>query len=99
MKRDYWNFVSMVKNCCVVGCHNVFKKNSDIQFYRFPTNPEKRSKWIAAVKRHDWVPNDKTWISSTYFVTGKRSDSPLAPNYVPTLFPQFSSPVKRTLEN
>ena len=51
MKRDYWNFVSMVKNCCVVGCHNVFKKNSGIQFYRFPTNPEKQSKWIAAVKR------------------------------------------------
>jgi len=35
--RD-WNFVVMVKNCCVVGCHNAFKKNSGIQFYRFPTN-------------------------------------------------------------
>ena len=98
MKRDYWNFVSMVKNCCVVGCHNVFKKNSGIQFYRFPTNPEKQSKWIAAVKRDDWVPNDNTWICSTHFVTGKRSDNPLAPNYVPTLFPQLSSPAKQTLE-
>lgn len=81
----------MVKNCCVVGCHNVFKKNSGIQFYRFPTNPEKRSKWIAAVKRDDWAPNDNTWIYSTHFVTGKRSDNPLAPNFIPTLFPQFNS--------
>ena len=31
-------------------------------------------------------------------MTGKRSDSPLAPNYVPTWFPQLSSPAKRTLE-
>lgn len=88
----------MVKNCCVVGCHNVFKKNSGIQFYRFPTNPEKRSIWIAAVKRDDWAPNDNTWICSTHFVTGKRSDNPLAPNFIPTLFPQFNSPKKRKLE-
>ena len=82
----------------MVGCHNVFEKNSGIQFYRFPTNPEKRSKWIAAVKRDCWVPNDNTWICSTHFVTGKRSDNPLAPNYVPALFPQLNSPVKRKLE-
>ena len=92
------NFVSMVKNCCVVGCYNVFKKNSGIQFYRFPTNREKRSKWIAAVKHDDWVPNDNTWICSTHFVTGKRSDNPLAPNYIPMLFPQLNSPVKRKLD-
>ena len=29
---------------------------------------------------------------------GKRSDNPLAPNYVPTLFPQLNSPAKRKLE-
>ena len=95
--RD-WNFVSMVKNCCVVGCHNVLKKNSGIQFYRFPTNPEKRSKWIAVVKRDDWIPNDNTWICSTQFVTGKRSDNLLSPNYTPTFFPQINSPAKRKLE-
>ena len=88
----------MVKNCCVVGCHNVFKKNSGIQFYRFPTNPEKRSKWIAAVKHDNWAPNDNTWIYSTHFVTGKRSDNPLAPNFIPMLFPQFNSPKKQKLE-
>jgi len=87
-----------VMDCCVVGCHNVFKKNSGIKFYRFPTNPEKRSKWIAAVKHDDWIPNDYTWICSTHFVTGKRSDNPLAANYVPTLFPQLNSPAKRKLE-
>ena len=93
-----WNSVSMVKNCCVVGCHNVFKKNSDIQFYRFPTNPEKGSKCIVAFKRDDWILSDNTWICSMHFVTGKRSDNRLAPNYVPTFFPQLNSPAKRKLE-
>ena len=59
---------------------------------------EKQSKWTAAVKRDDWIPNDNTWICSVHFVTGKRSDNPLAPNYVPTLFPQLNSPAKRKLE-
>ena len=88
----------MVKNCCVVGCHKV-KKKGGIPFYRFPTNPEKRSKWIAAVKRDKWAPNDHTWICRTHFVTGKRSNNPLAPNYVPSIFPQTKSPAKRRLES
>jgi len=91
----------MVKNCCVVGCHNVFIKGK-IPFYRFPSAkryPVKRSKWIAAVKRDYWVPNSSTWICSEHFVTGKKSDDPLAPNYIPTIFPQVKTPEKRKLEN
>ena len=89
----------MVKNCCVVGCHNVYKKGSGIQFYRFPRDTEKRGKWISAVKREDWIPNDNTWICSVHFVTGARSNNPLAPNYIPTIFPHTESPVKRKLQN
>ena len=51
------------------------RRRAVFQFYRFPTNPEKRSKWIAAVKRDHRIPNDNTWICSTHFVTGKRSDN------------------------
>ena len=89
----------MVKNCCVVGCCNVYKKASGIHFYRFPTNAEKRSKWIAAVKREGWSPNQNTWICSVHFVTGEKSSNPLAPNFVPTIFPHLKSPAKRKLLN
>ena len=51
---------SMVKNCCVVGCHNVFKAGSNTKFHRFPKDEERRAKWIAAVRRENWTPNDNT---------------------------------------
>jgi len=57
----------------VVGCHNVFVKNSGISFYRFPTDKEKRERWIAAVKREGWTPNENTWICSEHFITGKKA--------------------------
>ena len=51
------------------------------------------------MKRDKWSPNDNSWICSTHFVTGQKSGNPLAPNYVPSLFPQLKSPAKRKLEN
>ena len=90
---------SMVKNCCVVGCHNVFKVGRNIKFHRFPKDEERRAKWIAAVRRENWTPNDNTWICSQHFVNGEKSNNPLAPNYIPTIFPQLSSPEKRKREN
>ena len=75
----------MVKNCCAVGCSNVYRKGSGTKFYRFPSDPERKSKWIAAVRRENWTPNEHTWICSQHFVTGEKSNNPLAPNYVPSL--------------
>ena len=39
------------------------------------------------------------WICSQHFVNGEKSNNPLAPNYIPTIFPQLSSPEKRKREN
>jgi len=50
------------------------------------------------VKREKWTPNKKNRICSEHFATGRRSNNPLAPNYVPTIFPQLESPAKRRLE-
>ena len=75
----------------------MYKKASGIHFYRFPTDAEKRRKWIAAVKRERWSPNQNTWICSVHFVTGEKSNNPLAPNFVPTIFPHLKSPAKRKL--
>ena len=88
----------MSKNCCAVGCYNVFRKRSRIQFYRFAVDLERRSKWIAAVNRQNWNPTEYTWICSKHFVSGVKSNNPLAPNYVPSLFKHTKSPVKRRLE-
>jgi len=60
---------------------------------------EKCRKWISAVKREDQIPNYNTWICSVHFVTGARSNNPLAPNYIPTIFPHTESLVKRKLQN
>ena len=88
----------MPKNCCAVGCSNVFRKGSGIQFYRFPVDLERRSKWIAAVNRQNWNPTEYTWICSKHFVSGVKSNNPLATNYMPSLFKHTKSPVKRRLE-
>ena len=66
---------------------------------RFPKDSDRRIKWIAALKRENWKPNDYTWICSQHFVSGEKSNNPLAPNYVSTLFDYVGSPVKRRLES
>ena len=88
----------MPKNCCAVGCSNVFRKGSGIQFYRFPVDLERRNQWTAAVNRQNWSPTEYTWICSEHFISGVKSNNPLAPNYVPSLFQHTKSPVKRRLK-
>ena len=88
----------MPKNCCAFGCSNVYRKGCGLQFYRFPVDSDRRRRWVAAIGRKDWAPTDYSWICSEHFATGVKSNHPLAPNYIPTLFKHISSPVKRSLE-
>lgn len=60
----------MGKSCCVIDCKNRFNKESDLSFYRLPKAKEKRSKWIAAIRRNNWNPGSETWICSVHFVSG-----------------------------
>ena len=48
--------------------------------------------------RKNWSPSEYTWICSELFVSGAKSNNPLALNYVPTLFKHVDSPIKRKLE-
>ena len=82
----------MVKSCCAVGCSNRYSKSCGISFYRFPTDEAKRSKWIAAVRRYNWEPSEHSWLCSAHFVSGKKSDDPLPPDYVPSF---VSNPLKQ----
>ena len=44
-----WQDSSMGKSCCAVGCVNRYRKGCGLSFYRFPTDRERRARWIAAV--------------------------------------------------
>lgn len=88
----------MVKSCCAVGCTNRHQKGSGLSFYRFPVASDRRSQWIAAVRRENWQPNEYSWVCSAHFVSGKKSDDPLSPDYVPSLFNHVKSPQKRRVK-
>ena len=51
--------------------------------------------WMAAVGRKDWEPNEYSWLCSEHFISGCKSNDPLSPDYIPTIFAHTKSPVKR----
>ena len=85
----------MVKSCCAVGCTNRYSKGCGLRFYRFPSNVDRRSRWLAAMKRENWKPNEHSWVCSAHFVSGNKSDDPLSPDYIPSVFSYVGSPDKR----
>ena len=45
-------------------------KGSSLKFIRFPEDAKLWSKWIAAVKRENWTPNEHTRICGQHFIKG-----------------------------
>ncbi len=88
----------MGKSCCALGCSKRFLKGCAVHFYRFPRDCKRRSEWIAAVNRKNWEPTEQSWICSSHFVGGTKSDDSSSPAYVPTLFSHVKSPQKRKAE-
>ena len=85
----------MPDSCCAVGCSNKREKGADCKwsFYRIPFGTDEKSlalrkKWVAAIKREKWTEKaiDNARICSDHFITGKRSNDPNHPDYVPLIF-------------
>lgn len=64
------NTSKMGKSCCAIACKNRYNKNSGLSFFRLPKATEKRSKWIAAIRRNGWNPGRETWICGCHFLSG-----------------------------
>jgi hypothetical protein len=81
--------------CCVVNCGNTQGNTENIRFYSFSTKAhkaEQRQKWIAAVRRinadgSSWQPSKYTKICSAHFIGNAKSEHPLSPSFLPTIFP------------
>ena len=76
----------MVKSCCAIGCSNRSTVGCTLSFHRFPTDPSRKALWIAKINRKNWSPNYSSRVCSAHFVKGVKSDDPLSPDYVPTVF-------------
>uniref|UniRef100_A0A673BED6 THAP domain-containing protein 1 n=1 Tax=Sphaeramia orbicularis TaxID=375764 RepID=A0A673BED6_9TELE len=66
----------MVHTCVVAGCRNRRTPGTTLSFYRFPRDPERKQRWIAAVNREGWVPNDGSRLCSTHFISGRMLQLP-----------------------
>ncbi len=78
--------------CCVTGCHS-WKARDKIGFFKVKrkTNPSRTEAWTKAISRKNqdgslWQPSDSTLICALHFVTGKPSDDPQNPDYIPSKF-------------
>ena len=57
LQRDVSTADKMVQSCCAFGCTNRSGEGKKVQFYSFLKRPvERRSRWIAAVRREGWQP-------------------------------------------
>ena len=59
----------MVSSCSAFGCKNrKIPSRPDLKFHSFPKDPQRRAKWIQAVKRENFIPNWSTKICSDHFL-------------------------------
>ena len=85
----------MVISCCAIGCKSRKNKNSSLSFHRFPREQGRRNKWIAALGRIKWQPNEYSYLCSAHFAGGKKSDDVDSPAYNPVLFESTPEKVRK----
>ena len=68
-------FVDMPVSCSAYGCAKRFVKGQETRFFRFPRDPERRRRWVLAIRRREWQPTEHSRICSDHFVKGMDSQS------------------------
>ncbi|XP_072571862.1 uncharacterized protein [Paramormyrops kingsleyae] len=79
------------KQCSEIETHQTRQHFSSLQLSNF----ERKQQWIAAISRKNLQPSKYSWIFSEHFIKGQKSDDPLSPDYVPSVFVHTKSPVKK----
>ncbi|KAM3933867.1 THAP domain-containing protein 2-like [Leptodactylus fuscus] len=80
----------MPTSCAAFGCSNNSKRDHQVTFHRFPSNPERRKQWLNLVNRENFSPSLHTFLCSNHFEescfdrTGQTVR--LRTNAVPTIF-------------
>ncbi|XP_033977720.1 uncharacterized protein LOC117475554 [Trematomus bernacchii] len=77
--------------CCAVGCDNSRQRNPGLQFVSIPKDVDRRNKWLAAIRRDHWQPTSNSRLCSQHFVSGRKNDNPMSPDYIPSLFAHTSA--------
>ena len=57
---------NMPSSCCAINCVNRCSKK--MLMFRFPTDPERKRQWVAAIRREGWQPNEHSRICQEHFI-------------------------------
>ena len=59
----------MINSCAAYDCTNRRVKGSSMKFHRFPLqNKELCAKWIAAMKRDQFIPTENSHLCGDHFI-------------------------------
>ncbi|XP_077431686.1 uncharacterized protein LOC144057700 [Vanacampus margaritifer] len=93
----------MVDYCCAPGCRNKRGEKKGRAFYRLPKEEPRRSQWIAVInraknKKEKWDPSHSGGyrLCSEHFISGKKSNNPFSPDYIPSIFKNVPPRVRKS---
>lgn len=92
----------MVDYCCAPDCTNKRGKKKGTLFYHIPKVAERQAKWIRVIKepkasktRLKDPPAVGFCLCSDHFISRRKRDNPLSPDFVPSIFNNVPSPEER----
>ncbi|XP_076350034.1 THAP domain-containing protein 2-like isoform X2 [Tachypleus tridentatus] len=62
----------MVHSCCAFNCSNRRGQAENVSYYRFPKDPDRRRRWIAAVNRKTGHPQSTSDFVVNILCQGRR---------------------------
>ena len=89
-----YTVLKMVRSCAAYGCTNIYNKDSDIRFHKFPLDNTALCKvWVVALRREKFTPTKHSDLCCDHFcptdyVSNSNADSNarLKPDAVPSIF-------------